>query len=295
MFTSNGKVYCKRDVGAGGYDTRTAGMRRLAASRVYVDDLIGQCAGSRKSIREFDEDYLYAPGKKVNRAFSQDPFGGKKSSGRHDFEEEEEEEEDFLHRRAGRRIFQENGVSAHRRSHGTTRNGAWRLNCDVESLASEDRHIFGNLNQATFAAKKQQESHGGGHAHQSFGNQLLSLRAALNDKELQLVELREQHISVVNRAAEARKNWEESLRSKDQVILQLQKALHHQKHALQRFGKFSLFLLQCSSISCCSVHEYPSPKNSQERQHFVYVLCSGKKKNPRTIYRHQLSKCKGSM
>jgi len=294
MFTSNGKVYCKRDVGAGGYDTRTAGMRRLAASRVYVDDLIGQCAGSRKSIREFDEDYLFAPGRKINRVFNQDTFAGKKSSGRHDFEEEEE---DFLHRRAGRRIFQENGVSAHRRSHGTTRNGAWRPNCDVESLASEDRHIFGNLNQATFAAKKQQqESHGGGHAHQSFGNQLLSLRAALNDKELQLVELREQHTSVVNRAAEARKNWEESLRSKDQVILQLQKALHHQKHALERFGKFSLFLLlQCSSISCCSVHEYPSPNNSLERQHFVYVLCSGKKKNPRTIYRHQLSKCNGSM
>ncbi|CAK9207897.1 unnamed protein product [Sphagnum troendelagicum] len=269
MFTSNGKVYCKRDVGAGGYDTRTAGMRRLAASRGYVDDLIGQCAGSRKSIREFDEDYLYAPGRKINRVFNQDPFAGKKSSGRHDFEEEEE---DFLHRRAGRRIFQENGVSAHRRSHGTTRNGAWRPNCDVESLASEDRHIFGNLNQETFAAKKQQqESHGGGHAHQSFGNQLLSLRAALNDKELQLVELREQHISVVNRAAEARKNWEESLRSKDQVILQLQKALHHQKHALERREKESQDNLQTSVEQMQREHS-----EELEKKELQITLCEAK-------------------
>ncbi|KAL2630491.1 hypothetical protein R1flu_015177 [Riccia fluitans] len=68
----------------------------------------------------------------------------------------------------------------------------------------------------------------------NYGNKLLSLRAALNEKELQLVELREQHISVVNRAAIARKNWEDALKSKDQVIVQLQKALHVKKCELDR-------------------------------------------------------------
>ncbi|BBN07978.1 hypothetical protein MPTK1_4g07780 [Marchantia polymorpha subsp. ruderalis] len=68
----------------------------------------------------------------------------------------------------------------------------------------------------------------------NYGNKLLSLRAALNEKELQLVELREQHISVVNRGAIARKNWEDALKSKDQVIIQLQKALHAKKCELDR-------------------------------------------------------------
>ncbi|CAM6114509.1 unnamed protein product [Calypogeia fissa] len=69
---------------------------------------------------------------------------------------------------------------------------------------------------------------------QTYGNRLLGLRAALNEKELQLVELREQHISVVNRAAIARKNWEVAITSKDQVIVQLQKALHLKKCKLER-------------------------------------------------------------
>ncbi|KAG6552775.1 hypothetical protein Mapa_005723 [Marchantia paleacea] len=68
----------------------------------------------------------------------------------------------------------------------------------------------------------------------NYGNKLLNLRAALNEKELQLVELREQHISVVNRGAIARKNWEDALKSKDQVIIQLQKALHARKCELDR-------------------------------------------------------------
>ena len=85
--------------------------------------------------------------------------------------------------------------------------------------------------------KKQPEfakshSHGG---HQSHSNQLLNLRAALNEKELELVELREQHITILNRAADARQNWEEALKSKDRVIVQLQKTLQHKKTQLDRF------------------------------------------------------------
>jgi hypothetical protein len=75
-------------------------------------------------------------------------------------------------------------------------------------------------------------SHAG---HQSHSNQLLNLRAALNEKELQLVELREQHITILNRAAESRQNWEEALKSKDRVIVQLQKTLQHKKTQLDRF------------------------------------------------------------
>lgn len=70
---------------------------------------------------------------------------------------------------------------------------------------------------------------------QNYGNRLLNLRAALNEKELELVELREQHISVVNRAAIARTNWEDAITSKDQVIAELQKALHLKKCELERY------------------------------------------------------------
>jgi len=84
---------------------------------------------------------------------------------------------------------------------------------------------------------------------------LLSLQATLNDKELQSIKLWEQQICVVNKTTNAKKNWETFLKFKDHMIPQLQKALHHQKHALERFGKssnprsssnFNNVLLQCS-------------------------------------------------
>eukprot|EP00983_Pelagomonas_calceolata_P073643 1152209-Pelagomonas_calceolata.AAC.5 len=43
---------------------------------------------------------------------------------------------------------------------------------------------------------------------------LLQLRAGLNEKELELIELREQHVQLAARSQEARTNWEAALTSK---------------------------------------------------------------------------------
>jgi hypothetical protein len=51
-------------------------------------------------------------------------------------------------------------------------------------------------------------------------------------QELELVELREQHLTLAARCAEARANWEEALAAKDRAIEQLERALSSKEEAL---------------------------------------------------------------
>ncbi|GAQ85387.1 hypothetical protein KFL_002320210 [Klebsormidium nitens] len=67
-----------------------------------------------------------------------------------------------------------------------------------------------------------------------YTDELLKLRSAVNEKELELVELRESHMHLLERSAEARTNWEEAVASKDRAIDQLQEALRAKEKALER-------------------------------------------------------------
>eukprot|EP00198_Chlamydomonas_reinhardtii_P000169 XP_001689504.1 predicted protein [Chlamydomonas reinhardtii] len=64
--------------------------------------------------------------------------------------------------------------------------------------------------------------------------ELLNLRAALNEKDLELIELREQHVHLVARTHEARNNWEAAMSSKDRAILQLEEALASRQRAVEQ-------------------------------------------------------------
>lgn len=96
---------------------------------------------------------------------------------------------------------------------------------------------------------------------QSHGNQLLNLRAALSEKELQLVELREQHLNILNRAADARQNWEEAIQARDRVILQLQRKLQHKESQLDRFYFCNLTTYIC--LACLLFPSHPSQSISR--------------------------------
>ena len=63
---------------------------------------------------------------------------------------------------------------------------------------------------------------------------LLQLQSALNEKDLELLELREQHVQLVARSQEARINWEAALASKDRAILQLEEALASRQRAIEQ-------------------------------------------------------------
>ncbi|KAK9803970.1 hypothetical protein WJX72_009211 [[Myrmecia] bisecta] len=65
-------------------------------------------------------------------------------------------------------------------------------------------------------------------------DEVVWLRSTLNEKETELLELREQHIRLIHRSQEARQNWEAALASKDRAIAQLEEALAAQKHALEQ-------------------------------------------------------------
>eukprot|EP00798_Chlamydomonas_sp_ICE-L_P025727 gene25727-11385_t len=65
--------------------------------------------------------------------------------------------------------------------------------------------------------------------HYAGNNELLHLRSSLNEKELELIELREQHVQLV----EARSNWEAALASKDRAILQLEEALASRQRSIE--------------------------------------------------------------
>ncbi|KAF6253880.1 hypothetical protein COO60DRAFT_1462988 [Scenedesmus sp. NREL 46B-D3] len=62
--------------------------------------------------------------------------------------------------------------------------------------------------------------------------QVIRLKAALNEKDMELIELREQHMQLVARSQEARANWETALDTKDRAITQLEEALESSKRAL---------------------------------------------------------------
>ncbi|KAK3264136.1 hypothetical protein CYMTET_27100, partial [Cymbomonas tetramitiformis] len=64
------------------------------------------------------------------------------------------------------------------------------------------------------------------------GDVVLQLKAALTEKDLELVELREQHLTLATRCAEARNNWEDALQAKDRAIKQLEEALSAKERAL---------------------------------------------------------------
>eukprot|EP00775_Hariotina_reticulata_P011860 gene11860-12004_t len=63
-------------------------------------------------------------------------------------------------------------------------------------------------------------------------DEVIRLKAALNEKEMELIELREQHMQLVARSQEARANWETALDSKDSAIAQLEEALASRQRAL---------------------------------------------------------------
>eukprot|EP01018_Ginkgo_biloba_P038984 Gb_19543 [translate_table: standard] len=71
----------------------------------------------------------------------------------------------------------------------------------------------------------------------NYASKLLNLRAALSEKELQLVELRVQYNSLVNKSVEAHRSWEEALKAKDRIIEQLHKSFRAKLHALKRQEK----------------------------------------------------------
>eukprot|EP00240_Pyramimonas_obovata_P005947 CAMPEP_0118953096 /NCGR_PEP_ID=MMETSP1169-20130426/55956_1 /TAXON_ID=36882 /ORGANISM="Pyramimonas obovata, Strain CCMP722" /LENGTH=340 /DNA_ID=CAMNT_0006900467 /DNA_START=195 /DNA_END=1214 /DNA_ORIENTATION=+ len=64
------------------------------------------------------------------------------------------------------------------------------------------------------------------------GDTIMQLKAALSDKELELIETREAHLTLATRCAEARGNWEEALGAKDRAIAQLEEALASKEEAL---------------------------------------------------------------
>lgn len=263
MFTSNGKIHCQHhrypDCGI----DLDSGLRRLAVShrdvnRGYNEDLLGRPPartghGSEPNIN-YDDNHF-------------DRRLPPQSSGNREYEEDQRK----LHFRNRRRRMY--GKDGHTRGSGT-RNGDFDEGSSVSSdqryggssgfakmppdhLRTTQDHLRTPPEFKTppeyvritpefktppeyktppdFTKMPPEfsktQSHGG---HQSHSNQLLNLRAALNEKELQLVELREQHITILNRAADARQNWEEALKSKDRVIVQLQRTLQHKKLQLDR-------------------------------------------------------------
>lgn len=90
--------------------------------------------------------------------------------------------------------------------------------CNLAALAEESGKACGSGGESSDRAA--QSGPTGEHC------QLTNLRIALNDKEMQLVELRDQHVELVNRSAEARENYEEAIRCKDNVIQQLQEVIN---------------------------------------------------------------------
>lgn len=228
MFTSNGKIYCKRESSSIDNNGRQNGHASMAGmfvenSRAYDEDLLERTTGALRNEPKrsnYDEDRfdrrLPPQSNNSNRGFDEDMS--------------EHWPGDHLRNGGGKHIYNIDNVL-------DRKSGARNVN-NNRSNFDEEESLIGNDHgysvHPEFAKKK---SH---YSQQTHGNQLLTLRAALNEKELQLVELREQHISVVNRAADARVNWEEALKSKDRVILQLQKALQYKKSALERLITFIL-------------------------------------------------------
>jgi hypothetical protein len=238
MFTSNDKIYCKQDSG----NHLDSGLVELVGShcdpnRGHNEDILGRpCVRTEHS-------------SEPNVNYDDGHFGRRlppQSSGGREFEEDQEQRK-VRFRNGSRKMYGRD--TAHDRSSGIRNEGAF----DEESSVSSDRGYgallgFAKTPQDYFRtlpeiltppeftktspefAKSKTHSE-----HQSHGNQLLNLRAALNEKELQLVELREQHIIVLNRAADARENYEEALQSKDRVIFQLQRTLQHKKTQHDRY------------------------------------------------------------
>lgn len=70
--------------------------------------------------------------------------------------------------------------------------------------------------------------------HAGKQDEVLKLKAALNEKEMELIELREQHMQLVARSQEARANWEAALDSKDRAIGQLEEALAARQRVVEQ-------------------------------------------------------------
>ena len=68
-------------------------------------------------------------------------------------------------------------------------------------------------------------------------DQLHDLQEALNDKELELMELRVKHSQLQSTSSEAQGNWEAALQSKDRAIRQLEDALTSKERALAAMAK----------------------------------------------------------
>lgn len=240
MFTSNGKnIFCKRDLNI----HLNSSLIKLAnvtscsdLNRGYNEDIVGKppsptCHSSQPNFNynhdQFDQRFL------------------PQSSSNRECDEDQDQ----------RTIRLENGS---KRIYGKDR-AYVQGSCikqgvlDEGSLVSNDYEYIGSsrlaktpssylkvpseLKKPSYFSKTLPEftkiqSHGG---HQSYNNQLLNLRATLNEKVLQLVELQEQHVTVFNQAANACHNWKEALKSKDRIILQLQRELQQKKSQFDRF------------------------------------------------------------
>ncbi|XP_073392257.1 uncharacterized protein [Physcomitrium patens] len=251
MFTPNGKLHCKRDsavhLDSGPIEVSSL---HLDPNRGYNEDPLG-----RQSMRasHSSEPNVNCDGDHFDRRLPP------QSSGNREYEE--------CHNQEHRKVRFRNGGRSMCRSKDTlTRNSGIRnggcFDDGISSVSSDQRCgcLPGPPNEtldyvltpperkttpdfintppeykSSSNFIKASPEYAKGHAgHFSHGNQLLNLRVALNEKELQLVELREQHITLLNRATDARQNWEEALKSKDRVILQLNRTLQHMKSQLDR-------------------------------------------------------------
>lgn len=67
-------------------------------------------------------------------------------------------------------------------------------------------------------------------------DEVLRLRAALNEKEMELIEMREQHMQLMARTQEASTNWEGALAAKDNAISQLEEALISRQKMLDQMA-----------------------------------------------------------
>ena len=75
---------------------------------------------------------------------------------------------------------------------------------------------------------------GGGDADEAaLHTELLWVKAALNERELALAELKEQHVALVRQSEAARVNWESALQSKDRALEQLEAAISAQDRSIK--------------------------------------------------------------
>ncbi|XRB08506.1 hypothetical protein NFJ02_36g90590 [Pycnococcus provasolii] len=90
-------------------------------------------------------------------------------------------------------------------------------------------------------------------------NELLWVKANLNEKELELAELREQHLSLVKQSEQARVNWEEALTSKDRAIEQMEAAIVAQDRSIKKQQEVESVRQSAESVDPSNSLPTPTP------------------------------------